>query len=81
MNPFMSDMELLGLAARRLGMEPEMLMQRYYGSILDAEHEFEEFCRSGRLQDSFRAMLRARLNAMPGEAQESGDAGMVTVPA
>ncbi|WP_191058462.1 hypothetical protein [Geminicoccus harenae] len=77
----MSDMELLGLAARRLGMEPEMLMQRYYGSILDAEHEFEEFCRSGRLQDSFRAMLRARLNAMPGEAQESGDAGMVTVPA
>jgi hypothetical protein len=81
MNPFMSDMELLALAASRLRMEPEMLMQRYYGSILDAEHEFEEFCRSGQLQDSFRVMLQARLNAMPGEAQESGDTGMATVPA
>jgi len=81
MNPFMSDTELLALAVRRLGMEPEALMQRYYGSILDAEHEFEEFCRTGQLQDSFRVMLRARLNAMPGEASESSDAGMVTVPA
>ncbi len=61
MNAFMSDHELMERATERFGMDAEMLMQRYYGSILDARLEMEEFLRSGRLQASFAAMLRARL--------------------
>jgi hypothetical protein len=72
MNAFMSDHELMERATERFGMDAEMLMQRYYGSILDARLEMEEFLRSGRLQTSFATMLRARLGL---RSVAFGDAG------
>jgi hypothetical protein len=72
MNVFMTHHELMERATERFGMDAEMLMQRYYGSVLDARLEMEEFLRSGRLQESFATMLRARLG-LPRAAMEDAD--------
>lgn len=77
MNAFMTDHELMERATERFGMDAEMLMQRYYGSILDARLEMEEFLRSGRLQPSFAAMLRARLG-LQGATMEEADHARLT---
>lgn len=56
-----SDAELLEAAAGRLRASPETLMRRYYASGPDALHELEQLGRTGRLQASFAALLRAEL--------------------
>jgi hypothetical protein len=61
MHPVMSDRELLAAAARRLGVGPEALMRRYYGSPEDARLELEELDRNGRLQPSLAKVLRLEL--------------------
>ncbi|WP_027136156.1 hypothetical protein [Geminicoccus roseus] len=72
MNPFMTDADLLALASERLAMSGEALMQRYYGSLLDARHEMEEFQRTGRLQNSFATMLRTKLDLRSSEMTAPG---------
>jgi hypothetical protein len=57
----MADIDLLHAAARLLGINAEQLMLRYYGSRRDARTEMEELNRTGRLQASFAAMLRAEV--------------------
>ena len=69
MNPFMSDQDLLDLASSKLGLDAGTLMERYYGGSSDAEHELDEFRRTGKLQDSFAAMLRFKLEAADQDAQ------------
>jgi len=82
MNPFMSDIDLLELATSQLGMDASALMQRYYGSRKDAQHELEEFGRTGALQDSFRAMLRSTLTFHPASISEDAPSlGLATAAA
>jgi hypothetical protein len=66
MHPIASDKDLLGTAARCLGVEAELLLlQRYYGSREDARYELAQLDRTGRLQASFARLLRLELG-MPG---------------
>jgi hypothetical protein len=55
--------DLLEATARRLGIEAEALLRRYYGSAEDARHEREEIDRTGELQASLARLLRLELGA------------------
>jgi hypothetical protein len=59
-----TDLDLLHMAAQRLGIEAERLLQRYYGCQHDARAELEEINRTGRLQASLAAMLRLELSRL-----------------
>ena len=52
-----SDADLLGRAARHLGVDALTLMRRYYGSPEDARLELGELGRTGRLQASLVQLL------------------------
>jgi hypothetical protein len=64
-----SDQDLLDSAARRLELDAETLMQRYYGCPEDGRQEFEEFSRTGKLQPSLAQLLRHELG-VPREPAE-----------
>ncbi len=68
MHPTTPDRELLAAAARRLGVGPEALMRRYYGSPEDARLELEELDRTGRLRPSLAALLRRGWGCTPADA-------------
>jgi hypothetical protein len=59
--PATSDKDLLAAASRRLGVDPEALLRRYYGSPEDARLELEALDRTGRLQTSLAKVLRLEL--------------------
>ena len=65
-----ADTDLLQSAARQLGIDPEGLMTRYYGSPDDVHLELEQFQRTGRLQPSFAELLRLELTKAPAAATE-----------
>lgn len=61
MHPVASEKDLLDTAARRIGVETEVLLRRYYGSPEDARQELDEIDRTGRLQPSLARLLRLEL--------------------
>ena len=70
--PAPSDVDLLGTAARRLGVDPLTLMRRYYGSSEDARLELTELDRTGQLQASLARLLREELCAAAGTVAGPG---------
>jgi hypothetical protein len=69
MHPAARDKDLLDTAARRLGVDAEALMRRYYGSPGDARLELEELGRTGRLQASLARLLRLELGRVQAAAE------------
>ena len=57
--------DLLEATARRLGIDAEALLRRYYGCPEDARLELEELDRTGRLQASLARLLRLELDLSP----------------
>ena len=66
--PIAEDKDLLDAAARRLGIDAEALLRRYYGSPEDARLELEAIDRTGRLQASLARLLRLELDLAPAAA-------------